>query len=54
MAFRTADQVLPRRFDYPMEISIPTKLCLKNPKFVVALRVANDYPGRLLKENSGC
>jgi len=45
MAFTFADQVLPRKFGYPMKIRIPTKLGFKNPKFVVALSVTNDYPG---------
>jgi DMSO/TMAO reductase YedYZ molybdopterin-dependent catalytic subunit len=45
MAFSFADQVLPRKFGYPMKIRIPTKLGFKNPKFVVALSVTNDYPG---------
>jgi len=45
MAFSFADQVLPRKFGYPMKIRIPTKLGFKNPKFVVALSVTDDYPG---------
>jgi DMSO/TMAO reductase YedYZ molybdopterin-dependent catalytic subunit len=45
MAFTFADQVLPRKFGYPMKIRIPTKLGFKNPKFVVALSITNDYPG---------
>ena len=47
MAFTFADQILPRKFGYPMKIRIPTKLGFKNPKFVVALSVTNDYPGGL-------
>ena len=39
MAFTFADQILPRKFGYPMKIRIPTKLGFKNPKFVVALNV---------------
>ena len=45
MAFTFADQALPRKFGYPMKIRIPTKLGFKNPKFVVALSVTNNYPG---------
>ena len=45
MAFTFADEVLPRKFGYPMKIRIPTKLGFKNPKFVVALSVTNNYPG---------
>jgi DMSO/TMAO reductase YedYZ molybdopterin-dependent catalytic subunit len=45
MAFTFADQILPRKFGYPMKIRIPTKLGFKNPKFVVALSVTDAYPG---------
>jgi len=45
MAFTFADQLLPRKFGYPMKIRIPTKLGFKNPKFVVELSVTNSYPG---------
>ena len=45
MVFTFADQALPRKFGYPMKIRMPTKLGLKNPKFVVALSVTNNYPG---------
>src|SRR5438132_12664300 len=34
MAFTFADQILPRKFGYPMNIRIPTKLGFKHPKFV--------------------
>jgi DMSO/TMAO reductase YedYZ molybdopterin-dependent catalytic subunit len=44
MAFTFANQVLPRKFGYPMRIRIPTKRGFKNPKFVVALSITNDYP----------
>ena len=45
MSFKFADEILPRAYGYPMKIRIPTKLGFKNPKFVVALSVTNDYPG---------
>ncbi|HWK43123.1 MAG TPA: molybdopterin-dependent oxidoreductase [Stellaceae bacterium] len=45
MAFKFADQTLPRKFGFPMKIRVPTKLGFKNPKHVVALSVTNDYPG---------
>jgi DMSO/TMAO reductase YedYZ molybdopterin-dependent catalytic subunit len=45
LASSFAGQVLPRKFGYPMKIRIPTKLGFKNPKFVVALSVTNNYPG---------
>ena len=50
MAFTFADRILPRKFGYPMKIRIPTKLGFKNPKFVVALSVTNDYLGGFLED----
>ncbi len=40
-----ADQVLPRRYGFPMKLRIPTKLGFKNPKHIVSLYVTNTYPG---------
>jgi DMSO/TMAO reductase YedYZ molybdopterin-dependent catalytic subunit len=45
MTFRFADEILPRKYGYPMKIRIPTKLGFKNPKHVVALVVTNDDRG---------
>jgi DMSO/TMAO reductase YedYZ molybdopterin-dependent catalytic subunit len=45
MAFRFSDDILPRAYGYPMRIRIPTKLGFKNPKYVVAMEVTNDYKG---------
>lgn len=45
MTFRFADEILPRAYGYPMKIRIPTKLGFKNPKYVVAMEVTNDYKG---------
>ena len=39
------DQVLPRKFGFPMKVRIPTKLGFKNPKHIMAMFVTNDYPG---------
>jgi len=50
LAVTFADQVLPRKFGYPLKIRIPTKLGSKNPKFVVAMSVTNDYPGGFWKD----
>ncbi len=36
---------LPSGFGYPLRLRIPTKLGFKNPKFITALFVTNDYPG---------
>ncbi len=36
---------LPTQFGFPLKIRVPTKLGFKNPKFVAAIFVTNDYPG---------
>jgi DMSO/TMAO reductase YedYZ molybdopterin-dependent catalytic subunit len=33
------------KYGYPLRVRIPTKLGFKNPKFVVEIFVANEYPG---------
>ncbi len=45
MTFKFADEILPRKYGYPMKIRIPTKLGFKNPKHVVSLVVTNDDRG---------
>jgi DMSO/TMAO reductase YedYZ molybdopterin-dependent catalytic subunit len=45
MTFRFTDDILPRKYGYPMKIRIPTKLGFKNPKHVVALVVTNQDRG---------
>jgi len=45
MTFKFADQILPRKYGFPMKIRIPTKLGFKNPKHVVAMAVTNDDNG---------
>src|SRR5215469_13677562 len=45
MAFKFADDILPRAYGYPMRIRVPTKLGFKNPKYVVSMEVTNDYKG---------
>jgi DMSO/TMAO reductase YedYZ molybdopterin-dependent catalytic subunit len=45
MTFLFADEILPRKYGFPMKIRIPTKLGFKNPKHVVEMVVTNDYPG---------
>jgi DMSO/TMAO reductase YedYZ molybdopterin-dependent catalytic subunit len=44
MAFRLADQILPRRHGYPFKLRIPTKLGFKNPKFVTTIYVTDQEP----------
>jgi DMSO/TMAO reductase YedYZ molybdopterin-dependent catalytic subunit len=41
MTFRFADEILPRKFGFPMKIRIPTKLGFKNPKHVIAMHVTD-------------
>ncbi len=41
MTFRFANEILPRRYGFPIKIRMPTKLGFKNPKYVVAMQVTN-------------
>src|SRR5262249_12496240 len=41
MTFRFADEVLPRKYGFPMKIRMPTKLGFKTPKHVIAPNVTN-------------
>jgi DMSO/TMAO reductase YedYZ molybdopterin-dependent catalytic subunit len=45
MTLRFDNEILPRAYGYPMKIRVPTKLGFKNPKYVIALEVTNDYKG---------
>jgi DMSO/TMAO reductase YedYZ molybdopterin-dependent catalytic subunit len=45
MTFKFDNQILPRAYGYPMKVRIPTRLGFKNPKYVVAMEVTNDYKG---------
>jgi DMSO/TMAO reductase YedYZ molybdopterin-dependent catalytic subunit len=36
---------LPTQFGFPLKLRVPTKLGFKNPKFIAAIFVTNDYPG---------
>jgi DMSO/TMAO reductase YedYZ molybdopterin-dependent catalytic subunit len=45
MTFKYDNKILPRAYGYPMKIRVPTKLGFKNPKYVVAMEVTNDYKG---------
>jgi DMSO/TMAO reductase YedYZ molybdopterin-dependent catalytic subunit len=46
MTFKFADEILPRKYGFPMKIRIPTKLGFKNPKHVMEMAVINNYnPG---------
>jgi DMSO/TMAO reductase YedYZ molybdopterin-dependent catalytic subunit len=45
MTFAFDGETLPRAYGYPMKVRVPTKLGFKNPKYVVAMEVSNDYKG---------
>jgi DMSO/TMAO reductase YedYZ molybdopterin-dependent catalytic subunit len=45
MVFKFGNEILPRRYGYPMKIRMPTKLGYKNPKHVVAMAVTNEDRG---------
>jgi DMSO/TMAO reductase YedYZ molybdopterin-dependent catalytic subunit len=45
LALTFRDQVLPNKYGFPMKLRVPTKLGFKNPKFIMAMFVTNDYPG---------
>jgi DMSO/TMAO reductase YedYZ molybdopterin-dependent catalytic subunit len=45
MTFKFADEILPRKYGFPIKIRIPTKLGFKNPKHVVSLVVTNEDRG---------
>ncbi len=36
---------LPTEYGFPLKLRVPTKLGFKNPKYIAALFVTNDYPG---------
>ena len=45
LSFKFADEILPRRYGYPMKCRMPTKLGFKNPKHIIALYVQNNDAG---------
>jgi DMSO/TMAO reductase YedYZ molybdopterin-dependent catalytic subunit len=45
LSFKFDNEILPRRFGFPMKCRMPTKLGFKNPKHVVAIHVTNDDLG---------
>lgn len=45
LAFWFDDELLPRRYGFPMKLRVPTKLGFKNPKHVGEIEVGNDYTG---------
>lgn len=45
LTFKFADEILPRRYGFPMKCRMPTKLGFKNPKHVIAMYVQNNDAG---------
>ena len=41
LTFKFGDEILPRKYGFPMKCRIPTKFGFKNPKYVVAMHVTN-------------
>ncbi|ARP98992.1 molybdopterin-dependent oxidoreductase [Pseudorhodoplanes sinuspersici] len=41
LSFKFGDEILPRKYGFPMKCRIPTKLGFKNPKYVIAMHVTN-------------
>lgn len=41
LTFKFGDEILPRKYGFPMKCRIPTKLGFKNPKYVIAMHVTN-------------
>jgi DMSO/TMAO reductase YedYZ molybdopterin-dependent catalytic subunit len=45
LTLRFDNQILPRKYGFPMKCRIPTKLGFKNPKYITALYVQNNDAG---------
>src|SRR5882757_8337901 len=45
LTFKFDNQILPRKYGFPMKCRIPTKLGFKNPKYITALYVQNNDAG---------
>jgi len=45
MALDFRGEELPTKYGFPLRMRVPTKLGFKNPKYITALFVTNDYPG---------
>jgi DMSO/TMAO reductase YedYZ molybdopterin-dependent catalytic subunit len=45
LTFKFADEILPRKYGYPMKCRMPTKLGFKNPKHIIAMYVQNNDAG---------
>ena len=45
LSFKFGDEILPRKYGFPMKCRMPTKLGFKNPKYITALYVQNNDAG---------
>ena len=45
LSFKFADEILPRKYGFPMKVRMPTKLGFKNPKYVMEMAVTDKYLG---------
>ena len=45
LSFKFDNQILPRKYGFPMKCRMPTKLGFKNPKHVIAIYVQNNDAG---------
>lgn len=45
MTFKFDDEILPRKYGFPMKVRMPTKLGFKNPKYVMEIAVTDKYLG---------
>jgi len=45
LSFKFDNQILPRKYGFPMKCRMPTKLGFKNPKYITALYVQNNDAG---------
>jgi DMSO/TMAO reductase YedYZ molybdopterin-dependent catalytic subunit len=41
LTFKFDDEILPRKYGFPMKCRMPTKLGFKNPKYVIGMHVTN-------------
>ena len=45
LSFWFDDQLLPRKYGFPMKLQIPTKLGFKNPKHIGEIEIGNEFNG---------
>jgi DMSO/TMAO reductase YedYZ molybdopterin-dependent catalytic subunit len=45
LTFWFDDEVLPRKYGFPMKLRVPTKLGFKNPKHIAEIEIGNEYTG---------